>query len=104
MPPLAVALLDDHVLRGILAAQALLAILLAGQWLGDVWHSRGWPARCIFAGALGVLVYVLAGQAKAYLLGIPFDAFSVLGVIAYTLLLTGLVWHTVREHRTRRGR
>jgi hypothetical protein len=95
--------MSDYVLRGILAGEALLALLLAGQWLGSVWHERGWPVRTILLGAMGVLTYVLAGQAKAYNLGIPFDGFSVLGLVAYALLLAGFGWHLTRE-RSRRTR
>lgn len=95
---------DDHILRGLLATEALIALLFAGQWVGAVWHERGWPARVILLGALGVLTYVLAGQAKAFNLDIPFDGFSYLGLAAYTVLLVGFAWHIARERRNRRGR
>jgi hypothetical protein len=99
----------DVLLRAVLAGESLVAMLLAGHLLGSLWHERGWPVRVILVGALGVLAYVLAGQVKAYNLGIPFDAFSWIGLTAYAVLLSGLVWHFVHEQRraarrNRRGR
>ncbi len=93
----------DSLLRGLLAAEAFVAVLLAGQWLGSAWHDRGWPTRIILSGGIGILVYVLLGQVKAFNLDIPFDWFSVIGLGAYTVFLVGLIWHT-RERLLRRGR
>lgn len=94
----------DTYLRGLLALDALVALLFAGAWFGTIWHDRTWPIRVVCIGFGGVLAYVLAGQAKAYNLGIPFDAYSWLGLIAYTVLLAGFTWHRSRERRSRRGR
>lgn len=83
----------DHILRGILAFEALVALLLSGSFFGTIWPERGWPIRVVCVGLFGVLVYVFAGQIKAFNLGIPFDGFSLVGLIAYTVLLVGLIWH-----------
>lgn len=91
----------DILLRGILTALAFIAVILGGAVTGNLWHSRTWPIRTITIGGLGVLVYVLAGQVKAYLIGIPFDGFSWLGVIAYTVLLAGCVRHLTNDRRGR---
>lgn len=83
----------DHILRGILALASLFALLLSGSFFGTIWPERGWPIRVVCVGLFGVLVYVLAGQIKAFNLGIPFDGFSAVGLIAYAVLLVGLAWH-----------
>lgn len=94
----------ELVLRGCLAVEAFLALLLSGAFFGTIWPERGWPTRVVCAGLFGVLVYVFAGQIKAFNLSIPFDGFSAVGLLAYTVLLTGFVWFVLRERRTRRGR
>lgn len=93
----------DHVLRGILAAEAALVVLLSGTFFGSIWPERGWPIRTICVGLFKVLVYVFVAQIKAFNLDIPFDGFSAVGLISETILLAGLVWF-VRDHRDRRGR
>lgn len=93
--------LTDEILRGILTAMAFAALVLGGAVMGQLWHSRGWPLRTVTLGCLLVLTYVLAGQAKAYLIGIPFDYFSWLGMVAYVVLLTGIVWSILHERRGR---
>lgn len=92
----------DLVLRGVLTAQAILALLLVAGFFGTIWPERGWPTRVVILGLAGVMVYVLTGQVKAFNLGIPFDAFSLVGLVAYAVLLTGLTWHW--RQGTRRGR
>lgn len=94
----------DHILRATLTLEAMIALLFAGHWFGSIWHERTWPIRVILIGLGGVMTYALAGQVKAFNLDIPFDAFSWLGLIAYTVLLTGFTWQRHRERRTRRGR
>lgn len=94
----------DHILRGVLAFEALAALLLSGSFFGSIWPERGWPIRVICVGLFGVLVYVFVGQIKAFNLDIPFDGFSMVGLLAYSVLLSGFVWFTAREQRTRRGR
>ncbi|GEP38900.1 hypothetical protein NPS01_25630 [Nocardioides psychrotolerans] len=94
----------DHVLRAVLTFEAMLALLFAGHWVGSTWHERTWPIRVILIGIGLVMTYLLAGQFKAFNLGIPFDAFSWLGLIAYAVLLSGFTWQRHRERRTRRGR
>ena len=91
----------DIVLRGVLAAIAFTAVIIGGAVVGNLWHARSWPLRCITLGCLGVLVYVLAGQVKAYLIGIPFDGFSWVGVAAYVVLLGGSAWHLSIDRRGR---
>ena len=92
----------DHLLRGILAAEAFAGLLLSSSFFGAIWPERTWPIRVVCIGLFGVLVYVFAGQIKAFNLGIPFDGFSALGLIAYSVLLVGLVWFV--HERDRRGR
>lgn len=94
----------DHLLRAALATETLAAVLLAFHWIGDTWHHRAWPARTILLGVLGALIYVMAGQVKAFNLNIPFDWVSAIGLAAYTVLLAGVAWHTARERHDRRGR
>lgn len=93
----------EHALRGVLAAEAAVVVLLFGSFFGAIWHERGWPIRVISMGLHAVLVYVFVAQIKAFNLDIPFDGYSVVGLAAETLLLTGLVWF-VRDRRYRRGR
>lgn len=77
--------------RALLAGQALFSLLMFGGMLGHFWRKLHWPLRLLGVGAMGVGVYVLAGQAKAYNLGIPFDGYSQLGVGAYALVIVGLL-------------
>jgi hypothetical protein len=93
----------DHVLRGTLAGLALVTLLLSASFFGSIWPERGWPIRVVCVGLAGVLVYGLVGQFKALNLGIPFDAFSWVGLIAYTVLVVGLGWF-VRDRHHSRGR
>lgn len=92
---------DDHILRGVLTALAFATLVLGGAVVGSIWAQRGWPMRLVSIGCLLLLVYVLAGQVKAFLIGIPFDYFSWVGVVAYTVLLTGCVWSIAHERRGR---
>jgi hypothetical protein len=55
-----------------------------------------------FVGGLIAILYVFAGQFKALLLGIPFDAFSWVGVVGFTLGDIGTA--LVLWDRHRRGR
>lgn len=91
----------DEALRGFLTAQALVALVLGGAILGTLWGERGWPVRTFILGGMGMLVYVLAGQAKAFLTGIPFDGFSWVGIAAYVILIVGAVWAITVERRGR---
>jgi hypothetical protein len=93
----------DHILRGLLTACALATLLMSGSFFGTIWPERGWPVRVVCGGLFGVLVYAFAGQIKAYNLGIPFDGFSWIGLIAYAVLAGGLAWF-VYDRRTNRGR
>lgn len=86
--------------RAVLALEALLALVMYGGMLGHFWHRLHGPLRLLAVGALGVGVYVLAGQAKAYNLGIPFDGYSVIGVVAYTVVIVALL--AVRHVERRR--
>jgi hypothetical protein len=92
-------LTTDHVLRGMLTAEVFVAVLLFGPFLGLLWHDRGWPIRVVLIGLEGMLLYVLAGQVKAFNLSIPFDGFSVVGAVASAVLDVGLVWSVHRERR-----
>ena len=87
--------------RAVLALEALLALVMYGGMLGHYWRRLHNPLRLLAVGALGVGVYILAGQAKAYNLGIPFDGYSVIGVVAYTVLLVALL--AVRHVERRRS-
>lgn len=93
----------DLTLRGILAVQAFAGLLLSASFFGSIWPERGWPTRVVIAGLFGVLVYVLAGQVKAYQLGVPVDGFTAVGIVAYTTLIGGQIWF-IHERRNRRGR
>lgn len=94
----------DHLLRGLLTFFAFASLLLAGGFFGSIAPERSWPIRVICLGLFGVMAYVTAGQFKAFNLEIPFDSVSWIGLISYSILLTGLAWFAVREQRTRRDR
>lgn len=94
----------DHTLRGILGFGAFVSVLLAARFFGAIWPERSAPIRMVCVGLFAVLVYVLAGQAKAFLYNIRFDWFSAVGLFAYMVLDAGLVWFHLRERRVRRGR
>lgn len=93
----------DHILRGILAAMTLAALLLSGSFFGTIWPERGWPIRVISCGLFGVLLYGFVIQIKAFNLGIPFDGYSFVGLVAYTILVAGLVWF-IRDRNNHRRR
>lgn len=82
----------DQLLRLVLGGEAFVGLILGGALLGSLWARRGWPLRTVTFGGLMVLIYVLAGQVKAFLLDIPFDWFAWLGVVAYAVLIVGCVW------------
>ena len=92
----------DHLLtwRAVLGIQALVALVMYGGMLGHFWRRLHNPLRLLAVGALGVGVYVLAGQAKAYNLDIPFDGYSWVGVAAYTVVIVALL--AVRHVERRR--
>lgn len=95
----------DLVLRGVLAAQAFLALMLTGNALGHIWSQFHWPMRITFIGGMIVELYVLVGQHKAYVREIPFDGYSFVGLVGYTVLLIGLIWLITKERRQhQRGR
>lgn len=94
----------DHILRGILAAASFSALLLSGSFFGSIWPERGWPTRIVIVGLGVVLLYVSAGQIKAFNLGIPFDGYSAIGLVGYVVLLVGLGWFITAQRRNRRGR
>lgn len=93
----------DTVLRAVLAGEVLAGVLLFGPFLGLLWHERGWPIRVVLIGLWMVLLYALFGQAKAFNLGIPFDAVSALGAAAFAVLDVGLAWAVHRERRHGQG-
>lgn len=95
----------DLLLRGVLAVEAFFALVLTGNALGHIWAGHHWSMRVTFIGGMGVEVYVLAGQHKAYVREIPFDIYSWIGLVGYSVLLVGLTWLITRERRQlRRGR
>lgn len=94
----------EHAFRGFLALEVFVVLLLFGGWIGDLWHDRGWAVRTVLVGAAAANVYVLAGQVKAFNLGVPFDWVSGFGLLAYTALATGLIWVFVERHRHPRDR
>lgn len=94
----------DLVLRGILATQAFVALVLTGQALGHIWAEAHWPMRVTFMGGMLVELYVFVGQHKAYVRDIPFDGYSAVGLLGYTVLLIGLIWLITRERRHQRRR
>lgn len=95
----------DTILRAFLALEAFVALVLTGSALGHIWAGHHSPMRVTFIGGMGVEIYVLAGQHKAYVRDIPFDGYSTIGLVGYTVLLIGLVWLITRERRhQRRGR
>jgi len=96
-------LTTDVVLRAILTAEVFASVMLFGPFLGLLWHERGWPIRVVLLGLHGMLVYVLAGQAKAFYLHIPYDLVSAGGALASAVLDVGLFWAVYRE-RQRLGR
>lgn len=89
----------DHALRAVLFVEALVALMLSGVFFGHIYPERGWPIRIICAGLFVVLVYVFAGQVKAFNLGIPFDWFSAIGLVGYVILDVGLAWFALRKDR-----
>jgi hypothetical protein len=96
---------QDQWFRLILIAQAGASVYLMGVFLGTLWPQRAWPTKVVIVGVLAVLVYLLAGQFKAFFLSyrwpgrVPFDAVAWGGVAAYTILLTGLVAFLVHNRR-----
>lgn len=81
----------DQILRGILFVEALFAVLLYGGFLGHHWIRATWATRITLIGGGGVLVYVLLGQVKAFLLDVPFDAYSTVGFLALPVFIGGLL-------------
>lgn len=84
-------------LRGALFIDALVCVILCGDLAGVAWRRIPWPRliwqlRILMVGGLVTLVYVLAGQAKAFDLEIPFDGYSWVGLIGTTVINIGAVW------------
>lgn len=77
--------------RFLLFVLALVAFLMYGGFVGFAWRGRQWPTRLLLLGTWIVLLYALAGQAKAYMLNIPFDGFSVVGVVGLSVFNVGLL-------------
>lgn len=97
-------MVDDQVLRGLLFAAALAAVLMYGLWAGPGWRERSWPMRLVIIGGGVLLIYVLAGQVKAFNLSIPFDAFSAVGLTGALIFDTGLTLQLKHQHsRHERG-
>ena len=94
--------MHDHIMRSILTGEAVACLVLFGHYIGSTWVERTWPMRVVMFGVALVMTYVVAGQAKAFMLGIPFDGFSWFGVMAYVVLLGGFIWHIARQHRRKR--
>lgn len=100
----------DLVLRAVLSTEAFLVLVLAAHFVGPVWSSHHipkllkWPVRIVIVGAGGLLVYMLAGQYKAVDLKVPFDAFSMIGLVSYSVVLLGFALIIRHERRNRRGR
>lgn len=87
----------------------VLFILCSGavvQWAPFVrvlWPNRTWPIRGVLVSLGGVLLYVLAGQAKAYELGVPFDRVSWAGLLSMLVLDVLLLVAIVRESARGKG-
>ena len=80
-----------------------MGLVLYGGFIGHMWRRLTWPLRVMGIGAGLLGIYVLGGQVKAYQLDIPFDGYSVVGVVAYTVLIAGLLAFRHVERR-REGR
>lgn len=79
-------------MRQLLAALIAGGLIGYGMYVGTRVKIADWPMRLVWLGLGGVLIYALAGQAKAISLHIPFDGFSWVGVVALVVLDTGLGW------------
>lgn len=93
----------DLALRGLLTVEAFVALFISASFFGTIWPERGRPTRVVIVGLGVILVYVFVGQFKAYRLHIPFDLFSMIGLVGYTVLLVGGSWF-IHERRNRSGR
>ena len=91
----------DQMLRAFLTGEVAIAITLTGALVGTLWpkHQREWHWRAIGLSALAVLVYVFTGQIKAFLIDIPFDGFSWVGLIALLLANGALIWSLHHEEK-----
>lgn len=94
--------MTDHILRTLLTGQAVACLVLFGHYVGSTWAERTRPMRTVMLGVALVMCYVISGQAKAFMLNIPFDGFSWFGVFAYSVLIAGFVWHIAREQGRKR--
>lgn len=90
----------DQFLRLLLFVGALMSVIGWTTFVRLLWPDRPWPIRIVFIGLGGSLFYILAGQARAYELGLSFNFVSWLGLISISVLNTGMVWtiaHVGRE-------
>ena len=82
----------DEVLRLLLFLGALMSVICWTTFVRVLWPDRPWSIRVVFIGLGGSLVYILAGQARTYELGLSFNFVSWLGLISISILNTGMVW------------
>ena len=87
--------------RSILMAQFIGCAALASFLAGTAWLKHGTGITVTTIGSAGIFIYLVAGQAKALNLGIPFDVFSWIGVVASGLFLIGAAWTLRTDHRWR---
>lgn len=91
----------DELLRAFLAAQVFACIIFGAALLGEVWVTHARRLRVLVIGVGVVLLYVLAGQAKAYLYHVPFDGYSWVGVAGFGIVIIGTL---IAMSYVRRGR
>ncbi|EFQ84706.1 hypothetical protein HMPREF0063_10047 [Aeromicrobium marinum DSM 15272] len=88
-------------MRLVLFVHAIVAVLLWAPFAATLWQMRPWYIRGVFVGLGGVLLYVLAGQAKAYDYAVPFDLVSWGGLTAMAVLNGFMAITIVRESEHR---
>jgi hypothetical protein len=84
-------------IRGLMLVEGIVCLLLYAHVVGTKFLHHGWSYRVTSLGFGGLISYASSAQVKAYQRHAPFDGYSVVGLIALTLLLIGLTLYVTRS-------
>jgi hypothetical protein len=83
-------IIDLLSLRGLMLLEGFVSLMLYAHVIGTKFFSHGWSYRTTSLGIGGLISYASSVQVKAYQRQAPFDVYSIIGLVALTLLLIGL--------------